>query len=70
MQGASSVAILGMAGIALASEAGGSKGLDADMGPLTGDGRERPSSIQNGPSRLKQIKVLDWQTPARGGFDP
>ena len=26
-------------------------------------------SIQNGPRRLKQIKALHWQTPARGSFD-
>jgi len=25
--------------------------------------------IQNGPRRLKQIKGLHWQTPARGSFD-
>jgi hypothetical protein len=24
--------------------------------------------IQNGPRRLKQIKALHWQTPARGSF--
>jgi hypothetical protein len=26
--------------------------------------------IQNGPRRLKRIKALHWQTPARGSFDP
>jgi hypothetical protein len=26
-------------------------------------------SIQNGPRRLKEIKALHWQTPARGSFD-
>src|SRR5262249_55030839 len=26
-------------------------------------------SIQNGPRRLKQIKALHWQTPARASFD-
>jgi hypothetical protein len=28
-----------------------------------------PASIQNDPRRLKQIKALHWQTPARGSFD-
>jgi len=32
-------------------------------------GRERPSSIQNEPRRLKRIKALHWQTTARGNFD-
>src|SRR5262249_45207517 len=27
------------------------------------------ASIQNEPRRLKQIKALHWQTPARGSFD-
>src|SRR5262245_23092522 len=26
-------------------------------------------TTQNGPRRLKQIKALHWQTPARGSFD-
>jgi signal transduction histidine kinase len=34
-----------------------------------GSGRWHRASIQNGPRRLKQIKALHWQTPARGSFD-
>jgi hypothetical protein len=36
------------------------------------EGVDRPAggSIQNGPRRLKRIKALHWQTPARGSFDP
>src|SRR6266542_665720 len=38
-------------------------------------GSEEPEAsgdgpIQNGPRRLKRIKALHWQTPARGSFDP
>ena len=34
-------------------------------------GADRPAggSIQNGPRRLKRIKALHWQTPARDSFD-
>ena len=31
---------------------------------------QRPASVQNGPRRLKRVKALHWQTPARGSFDP
>src|SRR5262249_38792441 len=31
---------------------------------------QRPTSAQNGPRRLKRVKALHWQTPARGSFDP
>src|SRR6266568_3749040 len=32
--------------------------------------RAHHTSIQNGPRRLKRVKALHWQTPARGSFDP
>ncbi len=38
----------------------GAKGVDRPAG----------GSIQNEPRRLKRIKALHWQTPARGSFDP
>src|SRR5262249_14244284 len=36
------------------------------------EAREGPTAhpIQNRPRRLRRIKALDWQTPARGSFDP
>ena len=68
MQGASSVAVGGMADIAVASDAGGSdqKGLDADIGPLTGDGPRAPQLDSERPRRLRPIKGLQWQTLVRG----
>ena len=71
MQGASSVAVGGMADIALASEARGSGHKDSMLTQAHSQetGRERPSSIQNEPRRLKRIKALHWQTTARGNFD-
>jgi hypothetical protein len=37
---------------------------------VKGADRAAAGSIQNGPRRLKRIKALQWQTPARGSFDP
>jgi hypothetical protein len=47
--------------------------IEPAFGIVTFEAPEGPAadpSIQNGPRRLKRIKALHWQTPARGSFDP
>jgi len=54
----------------LRADAGGDGGVREKLAAeVKGAARPAGGSIQNGPRRLKQIKALHWQTPARGSFD-